>query len=129
MEINSDANDPVKVYLREATNVQPLAPDEEADLLVRIRGPRDDKWELAARRLIEVNLHLVVSIAENHSSAGMPMLHLLEEGNLGLLRALDSFPTNSAITFSDYAATCIERAISQAIAASRSDTADPQTDG
>ncbi len=121
--MDSDADDPLHVYLRELSAIQPLAPGEEADLLRRIRGPRDNRSEAAARRLVETHLSLVVSIAEKHSSAGIPTLHLLQEGTCGLMYAVDNFAANFTTPFSDYASACIERAISQAVAQSRS----PQT--
>ena len=68
---------------------------------------------------MEVNLYLVVTIAERHSSQGFKMLDLIQERNLGLMRAIDSFSRDDK-TFVSYAATCIEDAITKAIAESRS---------
>ena len=113
-----DNNDPVKIYLRELGKVPPLNEGEEADLLQQIRN-QDDPAELATKRLIEANLHLVVPIAERHSSQRLSMLELIQEGNLGLMHAIKSFPGNDK-TFVSYAAACIEDAITKAIAESQS---------
>jgi len=109
----------VQAHIRELRTIQALASDEEADLLQRIRGPRDEYWERVTRRLIEAYLPLVLSIAEKHSSSGTPMLDLIQEGNLGLMEAFNTFAANSTIPFSDYAASGIERAISEAITTSQ----------
>jgi RNA polymerase primary sigma factor len=113
-----DNNDPVRIYLREVGKVPPLEEGEEADLFQHIRN-QDDPAELATKRLIEVNLHLVPPIADWHSSAGLSMLELIEEGNLGLMHAIKSFSGNDK-TFVSYAVSCIEDAITKAIAESRS---------
>ena len=113
-----DNNDPVRVYLREVSKVPPLEEGEEADLLQHIRN-QDDHAELATKRLIEVNLYLVVPIAERHSSQGLSMLELIQEGNLGLMHAIKFFSGNNK-TFVSYAASCIEDAVTKAIAESRS---------
>ncbi|SRR5258708_2272594 len=112
-----DDDDPLKAYLLELGSIQPLAKDEERDLLQHVKS-QEAQSESAARRLIESQLPLVVSIAERHSSAGIPMLHLIEEGNLGLMLALKTFPESSSDTFATHAATCIEYAVSKAIAES-----------
>ncbi|HEY4950445.1 MAG TPA: sigma factor [Candidatus Acidoferrales bacterium] len=112
-----DDDAPVRVYLREVLAIAPLKEGEEADLLQHVRS-QDEQAELATKRLIEVNLYLVVTIAERHSSQGLKMLDLIQEGNLGLMRAIDSFSEDNK-TFVSYAA-CIEHAIAKAIADSRS---------
>ena len=113
-----DDDAPVRRYLRELSTVPLLEEAEQADLLQHIRK-QDDPGELAAKRLIEANLYLVVPIAERHSSQGLSMLELIQEGNLGLMHAIKSFSGNDA-TFVSYAARCIEDAITKAIAESRS---------
>lgn len=115
---NPDYSDPLKVYLREVGNVPPLNTREEADLWQQARN-QDDQAEIAAKRLIEANLHLVPPIAERHSSSGLPVLDLIEEGNNGLTFAVRTFPGGSE-SFSVHAITCIEDAISKATAESRS---------
>jgi RNA polymerase primary sigma factor len=71
---------------------------------------------LARRRLIEAKLSLVVSIVARHSSTGIHMLDLIQRGNEGLMLALETFPGGSSDAFAAYAETCIEQAVSKAIA-------------
>jgi RNA polymerase primary sigma factor len=125
----SDPNDPVAVYLREVASIDPLSQGEETELfqLLGHSGTWDEKAETAARRLIESQLRLVVAIAERHSSSGMPMLDLIEHGNLGLMTAVKTFAEKDADDFSTYAAVCIEAAIVKAIAESKSRAAAEQT--
>ena len=119
MEMASLANDdPLKVYLHELGSIQPLTKDEETDLLQHIRT-QDEQAQSAGNRLIEANLYLVVSIAEGHSSTGIHMLNLIQKGNEGLRLALTTFPGSSPDSFSAHAATCIEYAISKAMAESQ----------
>lgn len=114
--MSTDYNDPVQVYLREVKKFQPLTQEEESALLQTAQtGPRNEETECAARRLVEANLHLVVSIAERHQFAGMPLLNLIENGNLGLMNAIETFGQIPSRTFSAHAAICIEHAISNAI--------------
>jgi DNA-directed RNA polymerase sigma subunit (sigma70/sigma32) len=110
---------PLKMYLRELDTIQPLTKDEESDLLRHVRS-QDAQAESACRRLIEANLSLVVVIAERHSSSGIHLLDLIVEGNLGLMLAIKTFPENSSDAFATHAATCIESAVSKAIAKSHS---------
>lgn len=107
------------MYLRELDAVQPLTKDEESYLLRQVQS-QDAQAESASRRLIEANLSLVVVIAERHSSSGIPMLDLIEKGNLGLMLALKTFPENSSDTLETYAANYIQEAVSKAIAESQS---------
>jgi RNA polymerase primary sigma factor len=116
MELQND--DAVKMYKRELALIQPLTKDEEAKLLQQLRN-RDEQSELAARRLIENKLPLVMSIAERHSPAGIPVLDLIQEGNLGLFTALKTFAESGSDDFSAHSAVCIEDAISKAIAESK----------
>jgi RNA polymerase primary sigma factor len=116
---NLDNDDPLKFYLRELATIRPLTKDQETNLLQHVRT-QDEQAESAAKRLIEANLSLVVSIVERNSSAGIRMLDLIEKGNEGLLLALKTFPENSSDSFSAHAATCIEYAVSKAIAGSQS---------
>jgi RNA polymerase primary sigma factor len=106
-------DDPVAMYLREVANVQPLTRYEEAALFKELShlDRRDPQRELAARRLIEGHLHAVLDIAEKYSSSGVPMLELLEEGNLGLMKAVDRFAEQPKGEFREFAATLIEEAI------------------
>lgn len=88
-----DPNDPVAFYIREVTHVRPLTKDEETELFRQLGGwgDWDEQRENVARRLIESQLALVVSIAQKHSGAGVPMLDLIQEGNIGLMNAVRSF--------------------------------------
>jgi RNA polymerase primary sigma factor len=120
MEITSlQDDDPVKVYLREVANVPPLTKDEESKLWQQAKNQDEEQAELAKRRLIESKLSLVATIAERRSSPSIPMLDLIQEGNRGLMVALETFAEDSSDDFSAHAAACIEDAISKAIAESQ----------
>jgi DNA-directed RNA polymerase sigma subunit (sigma70/sigma32) len=106
-------NDPVEVYRREVTNVLPLTKEEAAHLFQETRQS-GDPGELAKRRLIESHLHLVLSVAERCASSGVSMLDLIQEGNLGLMRALERYSGADLDDFSAYAASSIESFISKA---------------
>ncbi len=107
--------DPVEVYRREIATVSPLTKDEEAHLFQEARQ-LGERGEVAKRRLIESHLHLVLAVADRHASSHLSMLELIQEGNLGLMRALEEFPETHLCDFSAYASTCIEAFISDAIA-------------
>ena len=109
----SDNNDdPVKVYLKEIGKVPLLTPEEEIDLAMRIA----ENDEAAKRRLSEANLRLVVSIAKRYVGRGMQFLDLIQEGNLGLIKAADKFDYTKGFKFSTYATWWIRQAITRAIA-------------
>jgi DNA-directed RNA polymerase sigma subunit (sigma70/sigma32) len=112
-----DSADPVAMYLREVAKVKPLTKDEEAALFQQLGrwGDWDEKGENAARRLIESQLALVVSIADRYSSAGIPTLELIQEGNLGLMNAVRTFAEMPAGEFSEHASASIEDAILKAV--------------
>ena len=112
---NLSDDDPLKVYLAEIHTIQPLTKGEETDLLRDVRT-QGEAAELASRRLIEAKLSLVVSIAQRHSSVGIDMLDLIQRGNEGLMLALDTFDGSSCDEFATYATTCIEGAVSKAVA-------------
>ena len=104
--------DPVRMYLKEIGKVQLLNADEETDLAVRMeRGDADAK-----KRLAEANLRLVVSIAKKYSGRGMQFLDLIQEGNLGLIKAVEKFDYRKGYKFSTYATWWIRQAITRAIA-------------
>ena len=114
-DINLDLvslDDPVKVYLREIGRVPLLSSDEEVELAVRI-GNGD---EIAKQRLTEANLRLVVSIAKKYVGRGMYFLDLIQEGNVGLIKAVDKFDYTKGFKFSTYATWWIRQAITRAIA-------------
>lgn len=105
-------DDPVKVYLKEIGRVPLLSPEEEIDLAIRI----NDGDEAAKKRLSEANLRLVVSIAKRYLGRGMQFLDLIQEGNLGLIKAVEKFDYTKGFKFSTYATWWIRQAITRAIA-------------
>ena len=105
-------DDPVKVYLKEIGRVPLLSPEEEIDLAIRIK----EGDEAAKKRLSEANLRLVVSIAKRYLGRGMQFLDLIQEGNLGLIKAVEKFDYTKGFKFSTYATWWIRQAITRAIA-------------
>ncbi|HBN81063.1 MAG TPA: RNA polymerase sigma factor RpoD [Ruminococcaceae bacterium] len=105
-------DDPVKVYLKEIGRVPLLSPEEEIDLAIRI----SEGDEAAKKRLSEANLRLVVSIAKRYLGRGMQFLDLIQEGNLGLIKAVEKFDYTKGFKFSTYATWWIRQAITRAIA-------------
>ncbi len=108
--INID--DPVRMYLKEIGRVPLLSADEEIQLAKRMEKGDDE----AKRRLAEANLRLVVSIAKRYVGRGMLFLDLIQEGNLGLIKAVEKFDYNKGYKFSTYATWWIRQAITRAIA-------------
>ncbi len=105
-------DDPVKVYLKEIGRVPLLTGDEERELAIRIM----DGDSKAKKRLSEANLRLVVSIAKRYVGRGMQFLDLIQEGNLGLIKAVEKFDYTKGFKFSTYATWWIRQAITRAIA-------------
>ena len=105
-------DDPVKVYLKEIGRVPLLSQDEEIELAIRIN--EGDVY--AKQRLSEANLRLVVSIAKRYLGRGMQFLDLIQEGNLGLIKAVEKFDYTKGFKFSTYATWWIRQAITRAIA-------------
>ena len=105
-------DDPVKVYLKEIGRVPLLTPEEEIDLATRMS--QGDPY--ARKRLSEANLRLVVSIAKRYVGRGMQFLDLIQEGNLGLIKAVEKFDHTKGFKFSTYATWWIRQAITRAIA-------------
>jgi RNA polymerase primary sigma factor len=103
--------DPVTIYLREACAFPPLTRDEEIELSRHVLA-RDEQAESAGRRLVEANLAAVVTIAEGYPKATMHVLDMIQKGNAGLLRALETFQDSSK-SFSAHAADCISEAIAK----------------
>lgn len=108
-------DDPVKVYLKEIGRVPLLSPEEETELALKIQAGGPD-GEKAKQRLSEANLRLVVSIAKRYVGRGMLFLDLIQEGNLGLIRAVEKFDYQKGFKFSTYATWWIRQAITRAIA-------------
>lgn len=104
--------DPVRTYLKEIGKVPLLSAEEEMDLAVRM----EEGDEEAKRRLSEANLRLVVSIAKRYVGRGMQFLDLIQEGNLGLIKAVEKFDYRKGYKFSTYATWWIRQAITRAIA-------------
>ncbi|MBP3435084.1 MAG: RNA polymerase sigma factor RpoD [Clostridia bacterium] len=105
-------DDPVKVYLKEIGRVPLLTPEEEIDLSIKIAEGNP----YAKKRLSEANLRLVVSIAKRYVGRGMQFLDLIQEGNLGLIKAVEKFDHTKGFKFSTYATWWIRQAITRAIA-------------
>ena len=119
-ELNLDAgvadgagmDDPVRMYLKEIGKVPLLTAEQEQDLAQRMLDGDED----AKKELIEANLRLVVSIAKRYLGRGMQFLDLIQEGNLGLIKAVDKFDHSKGFKFSTYATWWIRQAITRAIA-------------
>jgi RNA polymerase primary sigma factor len=114
MEVLDGINleDPVRMYLKEIGKVPLLSSDEEIELAKRM----EDGDELARARLAEANLRLVVSIAKKYLGRGLLFLDLIQEGNLGLIKAVEKFDYRKGYKFSTYATWWIRQAITRAIA-------------
>ena len=126
---NAAMDDPVKVYLKEIGRIPLLTPEEEIDLAIQIANGKDEdgNWypeddprrkaaDRAQKKLAESNLRLVVSIAKRYVGRGMQFLDLIQEGNLGLIKAVDKFDYTKGFKFSTYATWWIRQAITRAIA-------------
>src|SRR5437867_5294584 len=105
-------DDPVRMYLKEIGKVALLTPEQEVDLAQRMEKGDEE----AKRRLTEANLRLVVSIAKKYIGRGMSFLDLIQEGNIGLIRAVEKFDYRKGYKFSTYATWWIRQAITRAIA-------------
>jgi len=112
LSIKSPTNDPVRMYLKEIGKVRLLTAYEEVQLAKRIEAGDS----VAKRALVEANLRLVVSIAKKYVGRGMLFLDLIQEGNLGLIRAVEKFDYTKGYKFSTYATWWIRQAITRAIA-------------
>ena len=105
-------DDPLKLYVRQIGDGRLLTPAEERELARR----KDLGDEAAKRRLIESNLRLVMSITRNYTKAGVPLLDLIQEGNLGLIRAVEKFDYKLGFKLSTYATWWIRQAVTRALA-------------
>lgn len=110
--VDSFADDSVRLYLREIGKIPLLTPEEEADLAQRI--VKGDKK--AKDKMVEANMRLVVSIAKRYGGRGLDFLDLIQEGNTGLLRAVEKFDPDKGFKFSTYATWWVRQAITRAIA-------------
>jgi RNA polymerase primary sigma factor len=111
-ETGEPIQDPLKLYVRAIGDGRLLTPGEERALAQR----KDDGDELARRKLVESNLRLVMSITRNYTRADVPLLDLIQEGNLGLMRAVDKFDWTMGFKLSTYATWWIRQAVQRALA-------------
>ena len=112
LSVKNASNDPVRMYLREIGKVPLLTAEQEVSLAKRI-----ERKDMAAKnQLIQANLRLVVSIARRYANRGLTLLDLIQEGNLGLIRAVEKFDYRRGFKFSTYATWWIRQAVSRALA-------------
>jgi len=103
--------DPIRAYFKDVREIPLLTPEEEVELAQRIK-----KGDAQAReQMIKANLRLVISIAKRYMNLGIPLSDLIEEGNIGLMRAVDKFDHTKGFRFSTYAAWWIKQSVSRAI--------------
>ena len=107
VETGEPTQDPLKLYVRAIGDGRLLTPAEERALAQR----KDEGDEVARRRLVEANLRLVMSITRNYTRADVPLLDLIQEGNLGLMRAVDKFDWTMGFKLSTYATWWIRQAV------------------
>jgi RNA polymerase primary sigma factor len=112
VEVAEQTQDPLKLYVRQIGDGRLLTPTEERELARR----KDEGDEAAKRRLIESNLRLVMSITRNYTKAGVPLLDLIQEGNLGLIRAVEKFDYRMGYKLSTYATWWIRQSVTRALA-------------
>ncbi|MBP9595756.1 MAG: sigma-70 family RNA polymerase sigma factor, partial [Fusobacteriaceae bacterium] len=112
MTSGMEVDEPIKMYLREIGQVSLLSYEQEFE--VSKRAAEGD--ELAKQQLVEANLRLVVSIAKKHTNRGLKLLDLIQEGNMGLMKAVEKFEYQKGFKFSTYATWWIRQAITRAIA-------------
>ena len=109
-------DDPVRMYLKEIGKVPLLTAEEEVEIAKKLESGTDEEKDEAKRKLSEANLRLVVSIAKRYVGRGMLFLDLIQEGNLGLIKAVEKFDYRKGFKFSTYATWWIRQAITRAIA-------------
>ena len=113
---NVSIDDPVRMYLKEIGRVPLLTAEQERELAMRMESEDEEEHSEAQKQLAEANLRLVVSIAKRYAGRGMGFLDLIQEGNLGLIKAVEKFDYHKGYKFSTYATWWIRQAITRAIA-------------
>ncbi len=109
-------NDTMKVYMHDIGQIELVTKDEEVDLAAAIHGEDNMAHEAARTTLIKANLRLVVKIAHDFKGLGLPLLDLISEGNIGLMRAVEKFDPGKGAKFSSYAAWWIKQSMRRALA-------------
>ena len=109
-------NDTMKVYMQDIGQISLVSKDEEVTLAAQIHGSDDAAHEAARATLIQANLRLVVKIAHDFKGLGLPLLDLISEGNIGLMRAVEKFDPAKGAKFSSYAAWWIKQSMRRALA-------------
>ena len=113
---NAKLDDPVRMYLKEIGKIPLLTPEEELEVAKDLVSEDEKARDAARKRMSEANLRLVVSIAKRYVGRGMQLLDLIQEGNLGLMKAVEKFDYTKGYKFSTYATWWIRQAITRAIA-------------
>ena len=113
---NAKLDDPVRMYLKEIGKIPLLTPEEELEVAKDLVSEDEKARDAARKRMSEANLRLVVSIAKRYVGRGMQLLDLIQEGNLGLMKAVEKFDYTKGYKFSTYATWWIRQSITRAIA-------------
>ena len=113
---NAKLDDPVRMYLKEIGKIPLLTPEEELEVAKDLVSEDEKARDAARKRMSEANLRLVVSIAKRYVGRGMQLLDLIQEGNLGLMKAVETFDYTKGYKFSTYATWWIRQSITRAIA-------------
>ena len=113
---NAKLDDPVRMYLKEIAKIPLLTPEEELEVAKNLVSEDEKARDAARKRMSEANLRLVVSIAKRYVGRGMQLLDLIQEGNLGLMKAVEKFDYTKGYKFSTYATWWIRQSITRAIA-------------
>ncbi len=115
-ESSYSKNDTMKVYMQDIGQISLVTKEEEVELAAKIHGDDPKEYEEARAKLIQANLRLVVKIAHDFKGLGLPLLDLISEGNIGLMRAVEKFDPAKGAKFSSYAAWWIKQSMRRALA-------------
>ena len=113
---NVKLDDPIRMYLKEIGKIKLLSPEDELEVAKKMVEGSEQEKDAARKRMSEANLRLVVSIAKRYVGRGMQLLDLIQEGNLGLMKAVEKFDYTKGYKFSTYATWWIRQSITRAIA-------------